>query len=213
MTDELPENTSLWLLSRMKMTDGLASELEPEESESGGGFLGRALYEEVLSPRLLYPDSVTRFIPYSGDASPVEVESGTHSFGVWSVSWSRPLTSVHDDTSEEDTRPEEGRGLVVEVGSSVSGRGGSSGGLSSSILTVTTFPVLPPATDDESVGEGSSPGSTERGLTCFPSSRGMGKGSCALLFSSEMKFPAFVSTGGAGKAFLASRLWFPFSLL
>jgi hypothetical protein len=212
LLEELCENTWLWLLppSRMKMTDGLAVELDPVESESDGVFLGRAGYEEVLSPRLLHSDSPARFLTYPGDASPAEVESGTHSLlipppdeGVWSGSWKRPPTSAPDDTSEDDPLIE-GGGPVVEEGSSVLGRGGRSGGLSASIFTA-PFPGFLTLTEEEEKEiestETLSLGSTESGLTSFPSSRGIGNGSCALLFSSEMKLSVLESRGGAGRAF------------
>ena len=182
------------------------------------------MLEEELAPRLLYPDSAARFRSSSGDVSPVEVESGTHSLttrpppdrGVWLVSWKRPPTSDHDDTSEDDPRTEGGGGLVVEEGSSVFGNGGRSGGLSASTFTF-TFPGFPLLTEEEERGKDSEgrspPGSAARGFTSTPSSRGIGNGSCALLFSSEMKFSVFDSTGGAGRAFLVSRLCKPFSLL
>ena len=219
----LPDNPVERASSEIMITEGL--ELEPEP-KLGEFELDKIFWrEEMLSPRLLKPESTSLSRASSGDESAAEVESGTHSLPSSScdptpdkddscptLPRKRPPTLSHEETSLDDTSEESGcgRGLVVDDGSSSRRGVASLGGLTISSFTVlfSSRPLL--ATEDDDVEEpGNSPslGSSMRGLTIFPSSRGMGNGSWALLFSSEMKVSDFDSiASGAGSAFLPSRL-------
>ena len=167
-----PENTLF-----VSSTEGLVVKLGPEES-----WLLTCSLEETLSILLLYPELLRRASSFSLPTAPIVVESGTHSPLSPSPTPSNPTTLEDGRTLSSSRLPSLGSrdpsrflscggtlalgppgGQVVDEGSLEEG---SVGGLVISTITCSS--------GDFSSGGRLSP---LNGLTSFPSSLGIGKGS------------------------------------